>query len=148
MLTTLSALLLLAAADIDPEPPAPGPLVRFRGVSASNGASTLTFEVTNNGPKPIAYLGYGNAPNKNGERISPLYAIQELKAKAWKNVVVGWCGTGVGNVSVPARGKVTFTVSVPAGDWDEVRVGLDWYPSGDKRGEGRTTWSDPVTRKA
>lgn len=146
MLATLSVFLIAAAPMVDPEPPSPQPVVKFRGAASRNGHTYLTFEVSNAGSKPIPYLGYEGKPDS--KVISPLYSTAQKKGTAWKESGGGWCGTGIGPVAIPARGKVTFTASVPTGDWDEIKVGLRWYQAPGQKGKALIAWSDAITRKA
>jgi hypothetical protein len=148
MLAPSIALLLLAAPA--PEPPKlEPPVVKFRAATSRGGHARLIFEVTNPNRQPLPYVGYtadSFSPSLKAETIAPLYQVELRQGKAWKAKPMGWCGTGIGQVSLPARGKVTFEVLLPEGDWEAVRVGLTWFPSSDRKGAA-TAWSAGVSRK-
>jgi hypothetical protein len=146
MLTTLVALSVLAAApDVDPEPPLAAPVIKLKSATVEKEQVNLTFEVTNRSGVAVPYTGYMGLPNDS--EIAPIYRIQERKEKVWKDKGLGWCGTGRGPVTLPARGKVTFTVGVAERDWDEMKVGLVWFAT-EERKEPKVAWSEGVTRKA
>ena len=46
---------------------------------------------------------------------------------------LGVCGTGLGALSLPPKGKVAFGVCLPGGDWDKFRVGVTWYKAATPR---------------
>ena len=148
MSSLLLAALLLATPVAEPDPtktPKP-PEIKFEGLSA-NGA--MLFSVTNPNATPLPYSGYRansfNPPLQDGT-IAPLYTIEVGTAGAWKSAEPGWCGTGVGAVSIPAKGKVTFDASVPKGEWNEVKVGLRWFPSLEHKGPPVTAWSGAIRK--
>src|SRR5947209_3876999 len=108
MRTALTAVLLLAgAAPLAAQQP-PGklepPAVRFQGVSP---AGQAVFEVTNPNAAPLHFIGYATTKNGNvgvvDGKISPLYALDLRRGDAWTNTGLGWCGTGMGPVTIPAR---------------------------------------------
>jgi hypothetical protein len=146
------AILLLPAADPSPEPPpaAPKPpVVKFVKASVEGGSTHLTFEVINPNRSPLPYAGYTPESFSGGLKggvIAPIYRIEVNDGKAWKSHFLGWCGTGIGPVSIPAKGKGTFEVSMP-GDWAAIKVGLTWYKTAERK-EVEVTWSEPLTRKA
>ena len=77
--------------------------------------------------------------------IAPLYKIEYRTGKEWKEEGIGWCAFGIGPVSVAAKQKARFDAPLQKeGEWDEVRVGLVWYPGG--KGKAETVWSKPVSR--
>jgi hypothetical protein len=144
MLPTLLLLAALPGADTEPakvQPPTP----KFTGLTANG---TLGFEVSNPNADPLPYIGYTrdsyNPPIPEGE-IRPLYRAELLKGKEWKDHQVGWGKTGVGPVTLPAKGTVKMEVHVPPGEWDEVKVGLVWAEKLGAKGAG--AWSEPVSRK-
>ena len=148
MLATTYALLLAAPA-ADPEPPAVlrAPVVKYVGLKGG----AMVFEVSNPNKQPVPYVGYTSASFEGGLEkgtIAPLYKVELRQGKAWKAHQMGWCGTGVGEVKVPGKGKATFTVHAPGGEWGEIRVGLVWYATADRNGAAAAAWSDAVTRKA
>jgi hypothetical protein len=151
MLTALSSALLLTAlaGAVEPDPtkkPQP-PAVKFQGVTASG---QMLLEVTNPNAEPVPYVGYlpnAFAPPLKDGRISPLYRIELRRGGAWKPADLGWCGTGVGPVSIPARGRATFEIHPPQREWDEVRIGLTWFPGADRKGPPAVAWSNPISRK-
>ena len=77
--------------------------------------------------------------------MAPLYKIEYRRDGAWKDDSLGWCGFGIGPVSVAKGQKARFDVPLYQGQWDEVRVGVVWYPGGQGKGS-QTAWSRPVGR--
>jgi len=146
----MSAVVLLPLMLVAPAPLAARlqpAVVKFLGSSKGS----LLFEVTNPNSVPLPYVGYrANAfspPLKEGT-MAPLYQVELRSGKMWKPVGIGWCGWGIGEVAVPARGKATFDVAVPEGQWDEVRVGLQWHPSADRKVGPEVASSGGISRKA
>ncbi|AWM39705.1 hypothetical protein GobsT_19380 [Gemmata obscuriglobus] len=143
MLFTLAALLVAA----DPVPPS-APIFKLIGTERVGERYRLTFEVTNPNADPMPYFGYtadSFQPKIPDGQICPLYQIQLRDEKEWKSHQPGWCKTGVGPVSIPAKGTVTFEAHVPADGWREVRVGLRW--SENPKAKSQTAWSSAVDRK-
>ena len=145
----LSTILLLATT-IAAEPPKPtAPVLRLAGTAESGGFVALTFEVTNPNANPLPYLGYTSDsfdPKIPMGTIVPISKTELLQAKEWKEHKTGWCGTGIGPVTIPAKGKVIFAVLIPAGEWEKVRVGLVWFATADEKSP-QTAWSDGIDRK-
>jgi hypothetical protein len=146
---TMAYALLLAVPAADPEPAAvlKAPVVKYVGLKGG----AMVFEVSNPNKQSVPYVGYTSDSFEGGLEkgtIAPLYQVELRQGKAWKAHNVGWCGTGVGPVKVPGKGKATFTVHAPGGEWGEVRVGLRWYTTADRKGAAATAWSGAVTRKA
>jgi hypothetical protein len=136
-----------------PKPPEPAklnpPEVKFTGAVERGGQSYLVFEVVNPNTAPIPYRGYtANSfePKLAEGNIFPLHKAELLKGTAWKEDKIGWCGTGVGPVSVASQQKVRFEIPVPNGEWDEVRIGLVWYAAGYGK-DSSTAWSKSISRK-
>jgi hypothetical protein len=99
----------------------------------------------------VPYFGYtanSFSPPLPEGTMSPLYLLELRQGGVWKARGIGWCGTGIGNVALPPRGKVTFTVVPPAGRWDALKVGLRWRSSAERKGPWQTAWSDPVSARA
>jgi hypothetical protein len=149
MSSLLLAALLLTAPVAEPDPtkiPKP-PEVKFEGLSASG---AMLFSVSNPNATPLPYFGYRansfNPPLQDGT-IAPLYTVEVGTAGVRKSVEPGWCVFGVGAVSIPAKGKVTFKASVPDGEWDEVKAGLRWYPSLEQKGPTVTAWSGAIRKE-
>src|SRR5215469_2469593 len=108
MLTTVAVALLLT---LPAEPPAKSepPAVKFLG--AKDGA--LTFELSNPNAEALPYVGYLPSSFEGGLKegtIAPLFRVEVHRGKEWKAHPIGWCGTGLGAVSVPGKGKATFAV--------------------------------------
>jgi len=134
----------LAASATKLRPPA----VKFTGATSTHGHTLMTFEVANPNDVPLPYVGYTSESFEGGlpaGTISPLYRIELQKDGAWKAHSVGFCGTGVGPVTLPARSKVTFGVLRPGGEWDAAKVGLVWSDAATDGKEGAVTWSSPIT---
>jgi hypothetical protein len=124
------------------------PQIRLRAASAGADHWELTFEASNPGESPIPYSGYlansFDPPLKDGT-ISPLYRVGLRSGGKWAEKPMGWCGTGRGPVSLPPKGKATFTAVVPKGGWDGLKVGLTWWPSPYRKVSAEVAWSDPLT---
>jgi hypothetical protein len=140
MLGSVVVTLLLALPTAPPSKPEP-PSIKL--VSSKNG---LTFEVANPNAEALPYVGYTSDSFEGGLKpgiISPMYRIELLKGKEWTAYNIGWCGTGLGPVSIPAKGKATFTLIPPPGEWDKFRVGMTWFKTTDRK-ELAVAWSDPI----
>jgi len=145
-----AALLLVTAA------PAPKkterklepPTVKFLRASSEMGHGWVTFEATNPNPSPLPFFGCSVKPKgkSEGTRYIAHYEVTALRAGKWEPFTPKRCKIRVDPVTIPARGKVTFDVSVPAGTWDEIKVGLRWFPSADREAP-MTAWSAKVTRR-
>jgi len=116
------------------------PAVKF--LSAAK-AGVLTFELSNPNTEALPYLGFDERLKEG--TIAPLYYIDVLRGKEWKAYDLGWCGTDLGKVSVAAKGKATFAVSLPSGDWDKFRVGVTWFKTADRK-ESAVAWSDALSK--
>jgi hypothetical protein len=143
MLATFAAL-LLAGPDVTKIPQKP--VIRFVGVS---GSGALTFEAANPNAVDLHYFGYLPSSFEGGLKpgvIAPLYRVEVLRDRVWKDHKMGWCGTGKGLVSIPAKGLATFEVHAPAGDWEQFRVGVTWFTGADRK-VSAVAWSNGVARK-
>lgn len=122
------------------------PEVRFAGVTRRDGDNVLAFDVVNPNAAPVPYTGYtpdSFSPRLAEGRIYPLHRVEFRKGGGWKEEKLGWCGTGVGPVSVAKGQKARFDVPVPeAGDWDAVRIGVSWSPGARAH---EVAWSRPIT---
>jgi hypothetical protein len=145
----LPAILLLAST-LAAEPPKPtAPTLRLAAASEGSEFVALTIEVNNPNAKPLPYLGYtpdSFEPKIPEGTIFPLHKAELLRKNKWEADKIGWCGTGIGPVAIPANGKVKFSVLVPAGEWEKVRVGLVWFATADEKSP-ITAWSDDIARK-
>jgi hypothetical protein len=138
------------AGEPEPKSKLKPPVLKLTSSSVSNGNVALYFEVTNPNAAPIPFVGYTPDSFEGGLKagtIAPIYRVELLQDKAWKPQSIGWCGTGIGPVSIPAKRKVTFSVLQPIGDWEAVRVGLAWFPTSD-RAKPEVAWSEPITRES
>lgn len=127
------------------------PVVKFTGAQQQDGFVFASFEVTNPNDVPLPYVGYTSDSFEGGlpeGTISPIFRI-ELKHedRDWKKHPVGFCGTGIGPVSLPAKKKVTFGVHLPAGDWKAARVGLTWREPAADETQGIVAWSGEIGRQ-
>jgi hypothetical protein len=147
MLPLLSAALVLAvAAEPDPTKRPQPPAVHFHGFTDTG---ALQFAVTNPNRVPLPYVGYTNdsiVPRSPDEVIHPAYRIELCRNQVWQLKDARWCKSGMGPVTVPASGTVTFRLLVPEGEWDEIRVGLMWVPSGEHKGERAIAWGPAISR--
>ena len=144
MLTTVAAALLLTLPAEPPAKPEP-PAVKLLG--AKDGV--LTFELLNPNAEALPYLGYLPGSFEGGLKegtIAPLYRVEVLRGKEWKAHPLGWCGTGLGAVSVPGKGKATFAVRLPDGGWDKLRVGVTWFKTAGRK-EHAVAWSDALSKE-
>jgi hypothetical protein len=48
-------------------------------------------------------------------------------------------------VAIPGKSTVSFDAHVPAGDWEEVRFGLTWYATAERK-EPQVAWSEPIAK--
>jgi len=151
-LSFIVALLLLAqvpASEPEPAPKLKPPQLKLKSSSVGKGNVALYFEVTNPNTAPILFVGYTPDSFEGGLKagtIAPIYRIELLLNKTWKSASIGWCGTGIGPVSIPAKGQVTFSVLQPIGDWEALKVGLTWFPTSDQA-KPEIAWSEPITRE-
>ena len=137
------------AGEPQPAPKLKPPLLKLTSSSVSQGNVALYFGVTNPNDLPLPFVGYTPDSFEGGLKsgtIAPIYRIELRRYKTWKPGSIGWCGTGIGPVSIPAKGSVTFAVLQPIGDWEAVRVGLSWFAISD-RTKPEIAWSDSITRE-
>ena len=135
---------LPAPAPRKAEPPA----VRLLRASSEEGPGWATFEATNPNPTPLPFFGCRVEPEgKAGAgRFRAHYDVKASRGGTWERFTPKRCKLRVDPVSIPPRGRVTFDVYVPAGRWDEVRIGFPWFPSAG-RDEPATAWSSAVKRE-
>ena len=144
MLTTVAVALLLtfpAEPAVKLEPPA----VKFLSVAKDG---VLTFELSNPNAEALPYIGYLPDSFEGGLKegtIAPLYFVKVLRDMKWSSYQMGWCGTGLGKVSVPGKGKATFAVGLPDGDWEKLRVGVMWFNTVDRK-ESAVAWSNALSK--
>jgi hypothetical protein len=142
--------ILLLATTISAEVTKPtAPVLRLARATEKSGFVAFTFEVTNPNANPLPYLGYESGsfdPKIPAGTIAPLYKAELLLGKEWKEHKIGWCGTGIGPVTIPAKGKVKFSVLIPVGEWEKVRVGLVWFATADEKSP-HTAWTRGIDRK-
>jgi hypothetical protein len=141
---------VVRASEPEPTPNLKPPVLKLTSSSVSNGNVALYFEVTNPNAAPVPFVGYTPDSFEGGLKagtIAPIYRVELFHDKAWKPRSIGWCGTGKGPVSIPTKGQVTFSVLQPVGDWEEVRVGLAWFPTSD-RAKPEVAWSESITRES
>jgi hypothetical protein len=134
MLTLFSVLLLAPVPKDATKPEAPA--VKHVGTVERGGHVYLQFEFTNPTAAPLHYVGYTSDSFEGGLKegvISPLYRLETKRGKEWKAQEMGWCKTGRGPVTISAKGKGTFEVVLPAGEWDEVRFGVTWFTGADRK---------------
>lgn len=145
----LASFLVLATTILaETAKPSP-PELKLIGITETDGMVAASFKVINPNSRSLPYLGYtpdSFDPKIPNGTIVPLHKIESFQGKEWKEHKLGWCGTGIGPVSIPAKGTVTFAVLVSAGEWEKLRVGLVWFASTDEK-DHRTTWSGEINRK-
>lgn len=144
MFMTVAAALLLTISTGPPSKPE-RPTVKFLG-AAKDGR--LTFELSNPNTEALPYIGYTPDSFEGGLKkgtIAPRYGIEVLCGKEWKAYKIGWCGTGLGKVSVPGKGKATFALIPPGGAWDKFRVGVTWFKTAERK-ESAVAWSNALNK--
>ena len=147
MLATLAALLLAAPVPKHLDKMKP-PEVHYVGTVERAGYVIFRFEVTNPNSADLHYQGYLSESFEGGPKdaIWPAYSVELRNGKDWKEHQMGWCGTGRGPVTIPAKGKGTFEALALPGEWDEVRIGLTWFAGADRK-TADVAWG-AVTREA
>ncbi len=119
---------------------------------------TFSCEASNPNKSPIMFVGYRpdsfEPPIEEGH-ISPIYVIQFQRDEKWEEHKVGWCGTGIDGIELPAGRTRKFAFAVPvfiagvpvdlAGK--VVRVGIRWSRPLDystaKPEAFQVAWSEP-----
>lgn len=143
LMSVAVALLFTLPTGLPTEPERPA--VKFFG-AAKDGM--LTFELSNPKAAALPYVGYRPDSFDGGLKegtIAPLYCVEVLRGKEWSAHKMGWCGTGLGEVSVPGKGKATFAVGLPGGDWDKFRVGVTWFKTAERK-DSAVAWSDALSK--
>ena len=141
----LAALLLAAPVPTEKVKP---PEVRFVGTVEHGKYVFLKFEVFNPNAADLHYTGYTADSFDGGLKagvIAPLCRVELRTGTDWKAQAQRWCKTGVGPVTIPAKGKGTFEVVAPTGEWDEARFGVTWFTRADRK-TSDVAWGT-VTRK-
>jgi hypothetical protein len=113
----------------------------------------LAFKAVNTNAVPVPYFGYtanSFAPPIKKGNIVPLHFVEFKRNGKWVKYSIGWCGTGIGPVTLSPKSTNTFTVAVPLEPkWDEVRVGFYYYTNKKRDADSRkTAWCKPILRKA
>ena len=133
MLATIATLLLAAPVPRDTMKP---PEVRHVGTVKRKGVVLFQFEMINPNTADLHYTGYTSGSFEGGRVagvIAPLHRLKFKTGADWKDFPKGWCKTGVGPVTIPAKGKGTFEVLVPKEEWDEARFGVTWFTGADRK---------------
>jgi len=114
---------------------------------------SLTLEVSNpNRGVSLSVTGYApdsfDPPIPEGQ-IFPLYQIHLLRKGQWKQDPIGFCGTGLTNLELAPDSPVTFSVAIPTGDWEAVKVGIGHNPGWSEKEETTTTtlWTVVFTKE-
>jgi hypothetical protein len=124
------------------------PAVKSASAAAKDGHIFISLEVANPNDVAIPYVGYTSDSFEGGlpaGTISPIYRVELQAGDAWKPHPIGFCGTGIGDVTLAPRSKVTFGVLLPVGDWTAAKVGLTWWDPATDGKETAITWSTPIT---
>ncbi len=109
----------------------------------------VVLKVTNTNKEPLPYIGYVpssfDPPIPEG-RIEPIYKMEYWKQDQWTASPLGWCGTGIGPVTLPPEESVKFSVHVHNKEWDAVRIGISWREPKSKPSDSRTrtAWSPRI----
>jgi hypothetical protein len=123
------------------------PTVKLTGAKTKDGQTVWTFEVANTNRVAVPYVGYTSESFEGGlpeGTISPIFRVQLQQAGEWKPHSIGFCGTGIGPVTLPPKSKVTFEILPPPGDWTAAQVGLAWYDTADPEEKPSVAWSAPI----
>lgn len=133
----LALVTMLVAAPVPKDPArVEAPTVRHVSTTQRGGHAYLKFEISNWNDAPLHYSGYTSDSFEGGLKagaIMPVYRLETKQGKEWNARRLGWCGTGRGPVTIPAKGKGTFEVPVPDGLWDEARIGVTWFTGADRK---------------
>jgi hypothetical protein len=126
------------------------PIVKFTGARQAEAHIIASFEVTNPNEVPLPYVGYTPDSFEGGLQagtIAPIYRIELKKLDQWNKHPIGFCGTGIGPVTLPRKSKVTFQVALAAREWDAAKVGLSWWePTADET-KATVAWSSEISRQ-
>jgi hypothetical protein len=127
------------------------PIVKCTRAATNDGIVIADIEVTNPNEAPLPYFGYTSDSFDGGIKegtISPIYQIELKTANEWKKHPLGFCGTGIGPVTLPAKSKVTFQAVLPAGSWNAVKVGIRWWHPAADKSKSAVAWSGEIDRQA
>jgi hypothetical protein len=125
------------------------PDVKCTAVKQADGFISASFEVTNPNEVPLPYVGYTSDSFEGGLKegtIAPIFRIELKKDGKWNKHAVGFCGTGIGPVTLRAKSKVTFGASLPLGEWDATKVGLTWWEPAADENKAVVAWSGEISR--
>ena len=116
--------------------------------AAEHGGYSFAVKVTHPNDQPLPYVGYvpeSFSPPIPEGRIEPLFKVEYLRNGQWQPSPLGWCGTGLGPVSLPTGKPVTFFVHVDSDGFEAVRVGISWHVPDSSHAE--VAWSNHVTNQ-
>ena len=121
-----------------------------RADSGSQPLFSLTLEVANPNDGSLSYTGHAPDsfdPRLEAGHVAPLYHIELKRDGKWQVDPRGFCGTGMTDLELAARSSATFAVTIPADDWQVVKVGIGCFPelSGEERAT-TTVWSAEFSR--
>lgn len=91
---------------------------------------SLSCEASNPNKLPLMFVGYRpdsfEPPVEKG-RLSPIYVVELQRDGKWREHPIGWCGTGMDGIELPAGPAQSFAIAVPADPAIQaVRVGIHW----------------------
>ncbi|MGH7134608.1 MAG: hypothetical protein ACREHD_02650, partial [Pirellulales bacterium] len=113
---------------------------------------SLTLEVANPNDASLVYTGYtadSFDPPLAAEHTVPLRHIELKRDGKWQPDPRGYCGFGLADLELTAKGSATFAVTLPADDWQAVKVAIGHYPGwSNEEVSTTTTWSTEITRDA
>jgi hypothetical protein len=137
-------------------PPVKPPVITLLAATRANFETqqllSLTLEVSNPNDASLVYTGYTpdsfDPPLKAGH-IAPLVHIELRREEKWQAEARGFCGTGLAELELAAKSSATFAVTIPADNWQAVKVGIDHHPGWSNEETSTTTiWSTEITREA
>jgi len=105
--------------------------IQFVRFSRSNKAAI--FRLTNQGTRPLWYWGY--SPEE------PLHTAMIKQARRWKDVGLGWCGTGRMRNRLESGKSIEVEVDldfVEKSAWVRVGIAIEQSDAGDRQ---KTYWS-------
>jgi hypothetical protein len=121
-----------------------------RADSGSQPLFSLTLEVANSNDGSLSYTGYTpNSPDPplKAGHVAPLYHAELKRDGKWQADPRRFCGTGLADLELAARSSATFAVTIPADDWQVVKVEIGCLPELSSEERATTTvWSAEFSR--
>jgi hypothetical protein len=125
------------------------PLLKIVGVSQAD-PEQLLVDAINPNDHPVSYHGYlrdSFSPDIPAGWIYPIYQIEQMVDGKAEVVNLGWCGTGRGEVTLPAMARQRFHVRLRDGVTADFRIGVGWESEQPDQPH-RTVWTEMLSRDA